>query len=221
MTIETLREKNPGLRIYSVTDPEFAPYGRVLEMDTSGLREAMLNAPLPETGNVYVADDEAVHALPMIGELQKTVFGGMAVEAGYCNGHSFKLNALEYHKCSEVNYSPTGCVLLMALPSDIQPDRHLDSESVVAFWLPPEVLIEVHPLVLHFAPCRTEENGFRCLVVLTEGTNTPVDNINTSLAGENGLLWMRNKWLIAHPESVPAGKGAFVGIDGENTELKI
>ena len=28
--LETLREKNPGLRLFSVLDPEFAPYGRIL-----------------------------------------------------------------------------------------------------------------------------------------------------------------------------------------------
>lgn len=221
MTLEILKAKNPDLKLYSVYDEAFRPYGRVLEgYALDELQKAMLAAPLPETGNMYVADDPAVHAVKVIEKLEHDVFGGMPVEAGYCNGHGFMLNALEYHKCSEINYSPTGCVLLMALPSDIH-DRRIQSADVVGFYLPPEVLVEVHPLVLHFAPCRVTEEGFKCLVILENGTNTPIDGVDTSRPGEPGLLWMRNKWLIAHPESTPAKNGAFVGIDGENLAVNI
>ena len=220
MTLEKLREKNPGLNLYSVLDPEFRPYGRVIEgINTEGLSKAILGTPLPDAGVVYEADEPTIHSLPSIEEVQATVFGGMTVESGYCNGHSFQLNALEYHKCSEVNYSPTGCVLLLALFSDIS-DRRVCSDSVIGFWLPPEVMIEVYPLVLHFAPCRTENDGFRCLVVLEQGTNTPIDHVDSSQPGENGLLWMRNKWLITHPD-YSGDQGAFVGISGENVTLHI
>ena len=108
----------------------------------------------------------------------------------------------------------------MALPGDIH-GWQLRSESVVGFYLPAGTLVEVHPRVLHFAPCRISPEGFNCLVILENRTNSPLDSVNTAAEGEQRLLWMRNKWLIAHPESVPASKGAFVGIVGENLELKI
>lgn len=221
MTLNELRLKNPGIPIYSVTDPAFEPYGRVLaEIDPSGIHAALGQCPIPPSGNVYVADDAALHAAAGVDVIEKTVFGDMPVQAGYCNGHGCKLNALEYHKCSEVNYSTTGCVLLMALPGDIH-GWQLRSESVVGFYLPAGTLVEVHPRVLHFAPCRISPEGFNCLVILENRTNSPLDSVNTAAEGEQRLLWMRNKWLIAHPESVPASKGAFVGIVGENLELKI
>ena len=221
MNLEALRAKNPGLKLYSVYDETFAPYGRVLGgLDLSGLHEAVERTPLPESGNIYVADDPAVHQVPVIAAMEATVFGGMPVESGYCNGFGHQLNALEYHKCSEINFSTTGCVLLMALPSDIH-DRCVDSADVVGFFLPADVAIEVHPLVLHFAPCRIGEEGFKVLVVLENGTNTDLDCVDTSLEGEAGMLWMRNKWLLAHPESKPASNGAFIGIRGENTVLNI
>ena len=221
MTLDIIREKNPGLRLYSVTDPEFAPYGRVLRgIDFTGIDAALREVPIPAEGNVYTADDPAIHAAPGIADIEATAFGGMPVEAGYCNGRGFMLNSLEYHKCSEVNYSTTGCVLLMALPGDIH-DRRVDSKDVVGFFLPAGVPVEVHPLVLHFAPCRIGEGGFNCLVVLEAGTNTDLPKVDTSAEGETAMLWMRNKWLIAHPESPQAAQGAFVGIDGENLALEI
>ena len=156
----------------------------------------------------------------MVSLISETVFGGMPVQAGYCNGHGHLLNALEYHKCSEVNLSSRGLVLLLALPSQLH-DGRLDSRDVVGFYLPPQVLVEIHPLVLHFAPCRVTEEGFDCLVILEKDTNTPLERVDTSASGEQKLLWMRNKWLTCHPESPQAGNGAFVGISGENLDLHI
>ena len=222
MTIlEQLQNKNPGLPLFSVTDPAFAPYGRVLPCeDKDALSAAMDQTGIPENGNRYVASDPALEQLFVIAEIGRTVYGGMPIQAGFCNGRGFTLNAEEYHKCSEVNYSTTGLVLLLALPEDLH-DRTLDSKDVKGFYLPPETLVEIHPRVLHFAPCRIKQSGFNCLVVLERGTNEPLETVKTSASGEAGLLWMRNKWLICHPDSPQAQKGAFVGITGENLTLTI
>ena len=219
--LKDLAAKNPGLPLYDVHDAAFAPYGRVLSLgDTSALHEAMLASPIPESGNRYVASDGALMALNETERIKTSVFGGMPVQAGYCNGHGFTLNAEEYHRCSEVNYTTTGLVLLLALPEDVV-SRTLDSRRVVGFYLPPDTPVEIYPRVPHFAPCRISVGGFNCLVVLTEGTNSPLDAVDTSLPGEDGMLWMRNKWLLCHADSPQAEKGAFVGIEGENIALNI
>ena len=208
--LKDLAAKNPGLPLYDVHDAAFAPYGRVLSLgDTSALHEAMLASPIPESGNRYVASDGALMALNETERIKTSVFGGMPVQAGYCNGHGFTLNAEEYHRCSEVNYTTTGLVLLLALPEDVV-SRTLDSRRVVGFYLPPDTPVEIYPRVPHFAPCRISAGGFNCLVV-----------VDTSLPGEDGLLWMRNKWLLCHADSPQAEKGAFVGIEGENIALNI
>ena len=163
---------------------------------------------------------EGLEEVPLMRELARTVYGGMEIEAGFCNGNGFTLNAMEYHKCSEVNYTTTGLVLLLARPGQLK-DGVLKSEDVVGFYLPKGVLVEIHPLVLHFAPCRVKEEGFRCLVVLERGTNEALPQVNTSAPGEEKLLWMRNKWMTCHPDSPQAQKGAFQGIRGENLTLKI
>lgn len=219
--VERLRELNPELKIYSVFDDCFNSYGRVLPAaaDEVFLR-TFIAQPIPEQGNSYVASVPELEDTAFIRGLYRSVFAEMDIEAGYCNGHGHMLNALEYHKCSEVNYSTTGLVLLLALPGSMD-DGRLDSASVCGFYLPPNTAVEIFPLVLHFAPCRVSDGGFNCLVVLERGVNSPLGHVDTSAPGEEKLLWMKGKWLTCHPDSPQALRGAFVGITGTNTDLKI
>ena len=218
---DMLRERNPKLRLYSVYDAEFKPYGRVLDCKAPEELSAALDAmPIPESGNSYVASAASLEATAAAKEAERVVFGGMATQAGCCNGHGFTLNALEYHKCSEVNFSTTGLVLLLALASDME-DGRLDSSVIRGFYLPAGVLVEIFPTVLHFAPCRIAEEGFRCLVILERGVNAPLDAVNTKAPGEEKLLWMRGKWMTCHADSPQAQRGAFIGISGENLKLEI
>lgn len=218
--LSMLREKNPELPLFSVLDPEFRRYGRVLSGDSRQLAAALDATPIPEEGNCYVASLDSLEAVDLMLGLQRAVFGEMPIQAGYCNGNGYKLNAMEYHKCSEINFTTTGLVLLLALPEQLD-DEKLNSADVVGFYLPENVLVEIFPMVLHFAPCRISESGFRCLVVLEQGTNAALPSVDTTATGEEKLLWMRNKWMTCHPDSPQKEKGAFVGIYGENLTLKI
>ena len=218
--LKTLREKNPGLKLYSVLDPEFRRYGRVLNAETGELAAVLAATEIPEEGNCYKASVPALEAVPLMKRLRRTVYGEMEIQVGYCNGRGYKLNAMEYHKCSEINFSTTGLVLLLALPEQLD-DGRLDSADAVGFYLPAGVLVEILPLVMHFAPCRISEGGFNCLVVLEKGTNEVLPVVDTSASGEEKLLWMRNKWMTCHPDSPQKEKGAFVGISGENIALAI
>ena len=215
-----LREKNPDLPLYAVTDPEFAPYGRVLGGRDAALSQALDTTGIPAEGNVYFASEAVLEAVPCMADIRRVVFGEMPTQSGFCNGRGYTMNAMEYHKCSEVNYSTTGAVLLLALQSDLK-DGHLDAASVVGFYLPPETLVEVFPGVLHFAPCRIQDAGFNCLVVLEKGVNVDLPRVNTAAPGDEKLLWMRGKWMLCHPDSPQAKNGAYVGIRGENLSLKI
>ena len=218
--LEMLRKKNPGLPLYSVTDPEFKRYGRIQAGETGELAQALDTCAIPEEGNCYHASEPVLEQVSLMKDMKRVVFGDMPIEAGYCNGRGFQLNAMEYHKCSEVNFTTTGLVLLLGLPEQLD-DGKFDSADVVGFYLPAGVLVEVFPLVLHFAPCRITEGGFRCLVILEKGTNEELDSVNTLAEGEEKMLWMRNKWLTCHPDSPQQKNGAFVGISGDNITLKI
>ena len=218
--LDALKKANPHIPLYAVTDAAFAPYGRVLAGETDALCDALRETAIPAEGNCYVASDPALERVDVIRAWQHSVYGDMAVQAGCCNGNGDTLNAMEYHKGSEVNFSDTGLVLLLALPEDLK-DGRLRSADVKGFYLPPRVAVDIHPRVLHFAPCRVSKDGFRCLVVLPKGTNAPLEHIDTSAPGEEALLWMTNKWMTCHPDSPQARKGAFVGIEGENLKVHL
>ena len=218
--LEALKKANPNLPLYAVTDAAFAPYGRVLAGETAALLDALRKTEIPAEGNCYVASDGALEAVDAIHAWRHAVYGDMPVQAGFCNGSGDRLNAMEYHKSSEVNFSDTGLVLLLALPEDLKNGR-LNSADVKGFYLPPRVAVEIHPRVLHFAPCRVSKDGFRCLVVLPAGTNAPLERVDTAAPGEEALLWMTNKWMTCHPDSPQARKGAFIGIEGENLQVHL
>ena len=52
-------------------------------------------------------------------------------------------------------------------------------------------------------------------VFLHKGTNLPLES-KTS----DPKLWAVNKWLYAHKDTKQARDGAYVGIVGENIEIK-
>jgi len=99
-------------------------------------------------------------------------------------------------------------------------DGKYKSEDVEAFFVPKGVALQLYETTLHFAPCKTETEGFKCIVILPRGTNEPLENDKTKYGDK--LLFARNKWLLAHPERKPLmEKGAWPGITGDNIEIKI
>ena len=115
--LEKLKKANPELPIYSVLDSAFSAYGRVLALgDCAALAAALEGTTIPAEGNCYQASVPALEATPEAAMICRAVFGEAEIEAGFCNGRGFTLNALEYHKSSEVNFTTRGLVLLLALP---------------------------------------------------------------------------------------------------------
>lgn len=207
------------MEILSVFDKEFAPYGKVLEgYDTAELVAAMKKIPLPEEGTAYEPGIASLEACKIFTEFTDRAYGGMPVQLGMCWGHNTKLNCLEYHKDSEVNIGTDDFVLLLAKEEEIV-DGVLDTAKVKAFKAPAGVAVEVYATSLHYAPCHLDAAaGFRTAVVLPRGTNTYMPEI---VAGnfEDKLLWARNKWLLAHPDTSEAKAGAYVGLVGENIDI--
>ena len=201
------------MKIQKVTDPAFRKYGQVLEgYDFTGLIKEMKHTPVPEDV-IYVPSVEELEALDIMKDLQNKGYGGLPVQIGYCNGHNKKLNAVEYHRNSEINVAVTDLVLLIGHQQDIEPDHTYDTSKIEAFLVPAGTGIEVYATTLHYAPCHVNEGGFQCVVVLPKGTNTDL-TFQTEKTGEDSLMTAKNKWLIAHEDAKIAG--AFNGLKGEN-----
>lgn len=207
------------MKIESIYDEAFRPYGRVLgDGDWSGLIKKMNEIPLPEEGVMYQPAIESLEAGPEKELFSASVYGGMPVELGMCWGKNTKLNCLEYHRDSEMNLGAEDFILLVAKQEEIV-DGVLDTSCVRAFRAPANVLVEVYATTLHYAPCHVDpEKGFRTLIVLPRGTNTEKPELSGILPEEKFLV-ARNKWLLAHPESAEAKNGAAVGLKGINIDI--
>ena len=204
------------MKIQKVTDPAFRKYGQVLEgYDFTGLIKEMKHTPVREDV-IYVPSVEELEALDIMKDLQNKGYGGLPIQIGYCNGHNKKLNAVEYHRNSEINVAVTDLVLLIGHQQDIEPDHTYDTSKIEAFLVPAGTGIEVYATTLHYAPCHVNEGGFQCVVVLPKGTNTDL-TFQTEKTGEDSLMTAKNKWLIAHEDAKIAG--AFNGLKGENITI--
>ena len=207
------------MKIYSVHDSEFAPYGKVLEgYDVTCLVKAMETIPLPESGTAYEPSIPALESTCLYGQLQNSAYGGMPVQLGLCWGRNTRLNCLEYHRDSEINIGAGDFILLVAKQEDII-DGLLDTAKVKAFRAAAGTVVEVYATTLHYAPCHTDAaEGFRVAVVLPRGTNTNPPGAKP-LNEEDTWLTARNKWLLAHPESAEAAQGAHIGLKGVNIDI--
>ena len=206
------------MKVYEITDEKFKKYGRVIrDADAAGILEAMKSTPCPREVD-YGPSLKALEEAKGAKETAASLFGGMPVQIGYCNGHNKKLNAFEYHRSSEINMMATDAVFMLGLEQDIEPDGTYDTGKAELFFAPRGTVIEVYATTLHYAPCNPGTEGFKVVVALPRGTNLEL----TGQAGkreEDKMLFAVNKWLIGHPEGgLP--EGAFIGLKGENLTLE-
>lgn len=218
--LEHLNSVN-DVEIKSVLDTEaFKTYGRVVTgYDFSEIVSYMeKETPIPEQGNVYVPSVSEMEDIAVKEQVEKIIYGGMPIQIGYCNGRNTTYNGFEYHKGSEINIAVTDFMLCLGHVWDIR-DNTYNVEDVQVFFVPKGTAIEMYQTTLHLSPCRVTDEGFRGVVILPKGTNTPLDKL-APVDKEGELLLQRNKWVIAHPEREPLVKqGAVTGVIGPNKEL--
>ncbi len=204
------------MTIKQITDPAFRKYGRIIkDVDFTQLLEAMAKTPCPDDV-IYVASDPELEALPVYQELADKLYGEMPIQIGYCNGHNKKMNALEYHRDSELNIAQSDAVLIVGLRADVTDEMTYDTSLAEAFFLPKGTGVEVFATTLHYAPANPGEEGFRVVIVLPRGTNTDLEKKHAG--GEDANLTAKNKWLIGHPEGGLA-EGSPMGLIGENLSI--
>ena len=205
------------MEIKKVTDAAFRKYGKVVKnVDFTALVEELEKTPCTAEV-VYEPSVPELEALPVYKELQDVTYGEMPIQIGFCNGNNYKLNALEYHRTSEIDVAASDLILLLGWQADVEEDYTYDTSKVEAFLLPKGVAVELYATTLHYAPCNTEESGFRMVVVLPKGTNLELTKKHENATDEEKLLFGTNKWVIAHPDAKI--EGAFNGIIGENLKL--
>lgn len=219
--LKHLNEVN-DVKIYSVFDDEFKTYGKVLQgFDFSeALRYMGCKTPMPEENNIYVPSDSELEKLSVFGEVESIVYGSMPIQVGYCNGKNSTYNGFEYHKGSEINVAAEDMMLVLGHVWQMEDMKfYVGNEKV--FFIPKGTAVELYQTTLHLSPCKCSDGGFKAIVVLPLGTNTPLEKKPESELCENRLLLDKNKWVIAHKDRKQLiGRGAYPGLIGENKELK-
>ena len=211
------------MQIYEVTDQRFRKYGRVLDTPSltgevrKELAEQMEKTPLP-ADVVYEPSVEALEQTKAAEILKEEIFGELPIQVGYCNGNNYLLNALEYHRSSEINIATTDLILLLGSEQDVAEDFTYETDKVEAFLVKAGTAVELYATTLHYAPCNVEASGFRDVIVLPKGTNYPLRACH-DVTGEDKLLAATNKWLIGHAEG-GLSEGSFLGLKGKNISVK-
>lgn len=217
-------ERKSKMKILSITDPRFGKYGRIVDnVDFSGLLEALKETPVPERV-VYEPSVPELEATTAMQALSQVVYGEMPIQIGYCNGHNTKLNAVEYHRDSEINVAATDAVLILGMRQDVEADYTYDTAKLEAFLVPAGTAVEVYATTLHYAPCGVDGNGFQVAIVLPRGTNYPLKTAHPRAQGnkadnEDCLITAVNKWLIGHAEGGLI-EGRFLGLKGKNLDIR-
>ena len=224
--LKHLNEVN-DVEILDVSDPAFGSYGRIITgHDTEALVQYMEeHTSIPETGNVYLASVKELEELPVKKEIETVIYGGMPIQIGFCNGRNTTYNGFEYHKGSEINIAVTDFMLVLAHTWQIR-NNTITVDDAKVFFVPKGTVIEMYQTTLHLSPCRVTDEGFKDVVILPKGTNTPLRDEEKAVRDQScdpeaQLLLQRNKWVLAHPEREPLiRQGAHPGLLGENRELR-
>lgn len=202
------------MHIQSVYDKAFQSYGKIIkDFECGDILEVMENIKVTEEVS-YVASEARLEACMSAQSIAYSLYGGMPIQIGYCNGYNKALNAFEYHRDSEINIAVTDMILILGKQQDIEQDFTYNTNRAEVFLVPAGTAVEIYATTLHYAPCHVQKDGFKCVVALPRGTNTDIEKVIN--IKEDELLFARNKWLIAHVESGLDKEGAFIGLKGEN-----
>ena len=205
------------MEILSIKSPEFKMYGRIVDnVDFDPLIKVLKNTPVTDKV-AYVPSVQELENTSTFDELSTITYGHMPIQIGYCNGHNSVLNALEYHKDSEVNVMATDAILLLGLRSEMEEDFTYVTGKVKAFLVPAGTAVEIYATSLHYAPCGVAGEGFQVAIVLPKGTNY-FCNIRENRTGEDRLMTATNKWLIGHPDA-NLNANAFIGLKGKKLSV--
>lgn len=199
--------------IQEITSGTFRAYGRVLNVDTEEFLQVMDARPVTPAGQAdYVTELPELATLPLGKEIQTKVFGELPVEFGHCSGWNNHLNALEFHRSSEIDIAATDLLLLLGHEQDIDWDMlTYNTDRVECFHVPRGTAVELYATTLHYTPCRAGGKEFRMGVILPAGTNEAL----SCRVQHPYFMQAKNTWLLAHKEA-DMGPDVCYGLRGEN-----
>lgn len=212
---EAICAQNPHLKIYPLTSESYARYGELLSpAPYEELLARLADTPIPLSGNTYVPAAEPLEIKSELSRISNERYAGVRAQIGFCNGHSHKINCVEYHNHEEIDLAGTDMVLFLGRLEDMY-GMSIDTDRLACFFVPAGTVLTFLTGTLHFAPCQVHSSGFRCGVILQRGTNAPIPPEK-----RHGAYFAQSKWLIGHAESRQVREmHAACGLTGKNLEV--
>ena len=203
------------MKIYTICDKEFENFGKVIDCPFFELFKNGANEiAVPETGCAYLASVPNFETKESI-DFYNKFFGDMEVQIGYCWGRNDLLNALEWHKSSEVHCALEDMIMLFG-DQRLMKNGKFETKNIKAFLVKKGQSIEIYQTTLHFCPSMPNGKVFKNVVILPRGTNTPL-----TVETEDKTLVAKNKWLICHKDcKKQVDLGRVIGLIGENLLVK-
>ena len=113
------------IKIQNINDASYKRFGKVVkDIDLSDLIAAM-EAPHAQTMWSMWHQRQHLRQPRAQRSFRKFYYGKLPIQVGYCNGHNSLLNALEYHRCGEVNVAVTDLIVLVGSLVDVADDFYL------------------------------------------------------------------------------------------------
>ncbi|EFN4364121.1 DUF4867 family protein [Escherichia coli] len=178
----------------SIHSDEFLPYGNVISAINvdSLLKYLKEEISVPEDQVAYVRSDERLKQYPAVSDIQRQIYGGMPVQAGYVCGVNTTQDGFEYHQGSEVIIAASDFFLFLGKRELMQGDT-FNGERAEPFFIPAKSVIELYSTTLHYCPMSINAQPFSAAIILLDGTNEDIDGKNKPT-----ILSKRNTWFIAH-----------------------
>ncbi len=215
-------QKLNKMKISHITDKGFKTYGKIIEgYDFSEMILFLEENCQTLQENIYIPSEQRIEKTIVFEEIEKSFYGEMKAQAGYCCGKNSTLNGFEYHKGSEINVAASDFVLILGHSWDISNENTYKVSDAEAFFVPKGTAIELYQTTLHLSPCKVTDDGFKTIVILPKGTNTQLEEEKKSFDTRDKLLLMKNKWVLAHSQGYRLiQKGAVEGLIGDNYKVE-
>ena len=123
-------------KTYTVHDPRFLRYGRIVTgYQVDDICRAAEKIPMPQEGVAYERSIPSLEATDTFRQLEKWFGGESRWQGGLCWGDNKKMNAVEYHRSSEINIAVTDMVLMLGDRRDIKGNCY-DASKLEFFMIP-------------------------------------------------------------------------------------
>ena len=96
--------------------------------------KAMEHAPLPLDEVIYEPSIEELEGLKIADEMKERAYGELEIQIGYCNGNNKKLNAVEYHRSSELDIAVDDLILLLGCCTSERYEYRTDRSAEKDNW---------------------------------------------------------------------------------------